>query len=267
MRWISSTTNVPCRPGDGLPRSLLWQLVGQLLFLGPSGLFAQNNSREQHEQVGVAPLRSPSPCVLWSRLPHPVLHPATQPAPRQPNPWVPGIPYPNTSTTRAPGCDSTNATERPWMGMCVLGEGTGTAALPGGYPKPLLLCISPMDATRLPRWGRGTFQAVFSSWRAERGGATYKLLRIIDVKLTACPPTHPQAQCLVLPLKGGGRQDLAPKGRVGSSSLPGSGSPAAQLGSLWTAQRRLQRAAAPLQRWVLCTGCDANSEKASEAAH
>lgn len=122
MRWISSTTNVPCRPGDGLPRSLLWQLVGQLWFLGPSGLFAQNNSREQHEQVGVAPLRSPSPCVLWSRLPHPVLHPATQPAPRQPNPWVPGIPYPNTSTTRAPGCDSANATERPWTGMCVCWE-------------------------------------------------------------------------------------------------------------------------------------------------
>lgn len=135
LRWMSSTSNLPCTVSDGVPRSLLWQLVGQLLFLGPSGLSAQSSNRKQHEQVRVAPLHYTSPCVLWSHLAHTVLHPATQSAPRQPNPWMPGILFPTTSTTRAPACDSTNAMEWPWMGSVCAGRGPGHSSAFRGLSK------------------------------------------------------------------------------------------------------------------------------------
>lgn len=124
-----------------------------------------------------------------------------------------------------------------------------------------------MDATRLLLWGRGTFQAVFSSWRAGRGGATYKLLQIIDVKLTACPPTHPQTQRPGAAAEEGRMAGPAcasgPRGLGGEWCPPhGSGllalllrSPADSMPSA------VAGSCAQLQRWVLYTWSNANLEK------
>lgn len=137
---------------------------------------------------------------------------------------------------------------------------------PGGYKKPLLLCISRVDATHLLLWGRGTFQAVYSSWRAGRGGATYKLLQIIDLKITACPPTHPQTQRPVLPLKGDEWQDLPvppdPDGQDGERCPPRSGSLTLPLSSPADSEPSAAvSGCAQLQRWVLYTWANANLEK------
>lgn len=123
-----------------------------------------------------------------------------------------------------------------------------------------------MDATRLLLQGRGTFRAVFSSWRAGRGGASYKLLQIIDLKLTACPPTHPQAQGPVLPLKRGERRVLPeppdPEGQGGERCPPGSGPLALPLSSpADSAPWAAARGCAQLLRWVLYAWSDANLDK------
>lgn len=78
-------------------------------------------------------------------------------------------------------------------GLCVPGE----AAPPGG--KKSLSHSAPgkwMPHASFPG-GRGTFQAVFSCWRAGRGGASYRLLQIIDLSWQLIlPPTHGHgAQC------------------------------------------------------------------------
>lgn len=156
--------------------------MGWLLSWSPSGLEITANNREE--------LLSTSLCAL-DHLPCPILHPTTHPVPSQPTLQPSGT----LCSRPAPVQQTGNCC--CGQGLCT-GMGHGHGRTSQGYEQPLPLCISPVVVTSLllPLLLRaaGTFWAVFSCWRAGRGGATCKLLRIIDQKLTACPPPHPQTQ-------------------------------------------------------------------------
>lgn len=101
-----------------------------------------------------------------------------------------------------------------------------------GYKKPQPLCTRQVDTTCLLPGGRGTFQAVFSSWRAGRGGSLLQAATDYRSELAAHPPTHPQTRRPVLLLEGAnGRTCLclqAPKGQDGSAGpVPGMAGPGA----------------------------------------
>lgn len=197
--------------------------------------------------------------------PRPSSHHATQcPGGRCRRHWGPGAPRERRSGT---GLWVNERCDTAVDGARVCPERAGARQrFPGGYETPPLLCSSGVDATRRLHRGRGTFQAVFSAWRAGRGGASYKLLRIIDLELTACPPTHPQTQRPVVPLKGAkGRSCLClrtPRASAGSGVCPPRlgvallrGSPAA------SAPPAAASGCAQLQRWVLYTWSGANLAK------
>lgn len=84
-----------------------------------------------------------------------------------------------------------------WFGGHCSHERAQNGSTSRGYKKLQPLCTMQEDATCLLPGGRGTFQTVFSSWRAGRGGASYKLLQIIAVSWQLIlPPTHKHgAQC------------------------------------------------------------------------
>ena len=130
--WLSSRTGIPRGSGDGLPRSPLWQRwwggSHSWVPLGsPLKITTRNSVSKREELLSVTPR-----LVLWSRPPRPILHPTMQPVPGWPTPQASGTLCPPRAPQEHRDAIKQMLQHCCRRGVCVLAEGTGMAALPGG---------------------------------------------------------------------------------------------------------------------------------------